>query len=458
MVRYRRPDEQATPNKPTNRMLVNLPWLSARCACRTIHRIKTDCVVKDKIEQKYPAASSASSTPWVLMAICAAVFLPLTSTAAVGPSYLPPTDSPEWSKADPGALGWNVTALENLASFARARKSTGLLIVQDGKIVLEQHWPVTSLDALTRPRFYSLLSHGLTQEGQPIEDVASVQKSLVSILVGMAAGRGLIDIEAPVSRYLGKGWSKAGAAEPAILVRHLLSMDSGLDTQLRYEQPAGTYWRYNTPAYSQLISILEAVTHQKIGPLTKEWVFEPIGMRDSRWGVRTGVWAISNYNAVGFQTTPRDLARLGLLVTMNGKWDGKDIVGNDNWFPLSVSASQELNPAYGLLWWLNAADKHLGNVKSEPSLRDGPLVVSAPRDLIIAMGHEKRRLYISPSNKLVIVRFGSDPGRGFDREFWTHMSAALPSSAKGSLINSEVTVRLGGSHPRMSGLQLSARQ
>lgn len=383
--------------------------------------------MKNKIQQKYLAVPLVPFTLWALMAIFTAMFLPLTRAAAVGPSYLPPTDSPEWNKVDPGALGWNVTALENLVSFARARKSTGLLIIQDGKIVVEHHWPVTPLDALTRPRFYSLLSHGLTKEGQPIEDVASVQKSLVSILVGMAAGKGLIDIETPVSRYLGKGWSKAGVAEQIILVRHLLSMNSGLDTRLRYEHPAGTYWRYNTPAYSRLISVLEAATHQEIGPLTKEWVFDPIGMHDSRWAARSGIWAISNYNAVGFQTTPRDLARLGLLVTMNGKWGGKDIIGNDHWFPLSVRASQELNPAYGFLWWLNEADKHRSNIKSEPSLRDGPLVVSAPRDLIIAMGHEKRRLYISPSNKLVIVRFGSDPGRGFDSEFWTRASAALPS-------------------------------
>lgn len=408
--------------------------------------------MKNIVEHKYLAALLVSFTLWALMAaIFTAVFLPLTSAAAVVPSYLPPRDSQEWSKVDLSALGWNVTALENLVSFVKEQKSTGLLIVQDGKIVVEHYWPVTPLDALVRPRFYSLLSHGLTKEGEPIEDVASVQKSLVSILVGMAVGKGLIDIEAPVSRYLGKGWSKAGAAEQTILVRHLLSMDSGLDTQLRYEQPAGTYWRYNTPAYSQLISILEAVTHQKIGPLTKEWVFEPIGMRDSRWGVRTGIWAISNYNAAGFQTTPRDLARLGLLVTMNGKWGGKDIVGNDNWFPLSMSASQELNPAYGFLWWLNGADKHRSNTKSESSLRDGPLVVSAPRDLIIAMGHEKRRLYISPSNKLVIVRFGSDPGRGFDREFWTRASAALPRPPVSSRSSPTTDKASGTEEPKSKG-------
>jgi CubicO group peptidase (beta-lactamase class C family) len=394
--------------------------------------------MKNEIEQKYLAAWVASYAARALMAtIFAVLLLPLGSAAGVRPSYLPPTDRPEWSTVDPGSSGWNLAALDELVSFTKAHRSTGLLIVQDGKIVSEHYWPVTSLDLLTRPRFYSLLSHGLTKEGQPIEDVASVQKSLVSFLVGKAVGKGLIDIEAPVSRYLGKGWSKAGVAEQTILVRHLLSMDSGLDTRLRYEQPAGTYWRYNTPAYSRLVPVLEAATHREIGSLTKEWVFDPVGMHDSRWVVRSGIWAISNSNTVGFLTTPRDLARLGLLVMMDGKWDGKDIIGNDSWFPLSVSRSQEMNPAYGFLWWLNGTAKPRFGIRSEPPLRDGPLVPTAPRDLIIAMGHEKRRLYISPGYKLVIVRFGSDPGSGFDREFWKYASAALPRKPASSRTSSE---------------------
>jgi hypothetical protein len=50
----------------------------------------------------------------------------------------------------------------------------------------------------------------------------------------------------------------------------------------------------------------------------------------------------------------------------------------------------------------------------------------------MAMGHERRRLYISPSHKLVIVRLGSDPGGGFDREFWKRAAAALPRPAAAS--------------------------
>jgi CubicO group peptidase (beta-lactamase class C family) len=153
-------------------------------------------------------------------------------------------------------------------------------------------------------------------------------------------------------------------------------------------------------------------------------------MHDSRWAERRGFWSAigpqAEYNTVGFLTTPRDLARLGLLVLMDGRWGRNDIVGNDRWFPLSVSASQESNPAYGFLWWLNGTAKHRISIESDPPLRDGPLVARGPQDLIIAMGHEKRRLYISPGHKLVIVRFGSEPGRGFDREFWARASAALP--------------------------------
>lgn len=379
------------------------------------------------VHKPSPSSLAAVARRALAMTVLAAAFLSQTILAAE-PSYLPPVDGPEWQRLDPAASGWDATTLEKLFAFAKAQRSTGLLIVQDGKILAERYWPVTRVDALVRPRFYFFLSHGLTKEGWPLEDVASVQKSLVSVLVGKAVGKGLIDIDAPVSRYLGKGWSNAGEAEPAILVRHLLSMDSGLDTSLNYQQPAGTTWRYNTPAYSRLIPMLEAATHREIGLLAKEWLFDPLGMRDSRWVARSSFWMASQakYNTVGFVTTPRDLARFGLLVMMDGKWGNRDIAGNDRWFPLSVSTSQPMNPAYGFLWWLNGSTEHRIGIRSEPPLRRGPLVASAPSDLIVAMGHEKRRLYISPSRKLVIVRFGSDPGGGFDRDFWAHAAAALP--------------------------------
>lgn len=385
--------------------------------------------MENQSKRNYSASLLNALLHGALVTTLFVVSLPNANAAAVWPAYLPPIDKAEWDIAEPAALGWNVPALDKLVSFAKTQHSTGLLIVQDGRIISEHYWPLTRFDALTRPRFYYFLSHGHTQDGQPIEDVASVQKSLVSILVGIAVGKRLIDMDAPVSRYLGKGWSKAGDTESSILVRHLLSMDSGLDTHFGPTHPAGTFWRYNTRVYSRLIPVLEAVTHQNIERLTKAWVFDRIGMHDSHWVVRPrSIWAPGHANLVGFYTTPRDLARLGLLVMMGGKWGKLDIVGNDQWFPLSVSPSQQLNPAYGFLWWLNGTTKNRISVKSAPRLREGPLIPTAPRDLIIAMGHEQRRLYISPGHKLVIVRFGGDTGRGFDNQFWLRATAALPGT------------------------------
>lgn len=362
-----------------------------------------------------------------LIAVVAAALLPHVGAASVVPSYLPPAEG-AWQTVDPAKSGWNAAALGELAHFAQAQNSTGLLIVHDGKIVLERYWPLTRGDAFTRPRFYFFLSHGLTDQGWPREDVASVQKSLVSVLIGRAAGAGLVDIDSPVSQYLGTGWSKAGEAEQKILVRHLLSMNSGLDTRLRYEYAAGAQWRYNTPAYSRLIPLLEAATRQDIGSLSKEWLFDPIGMRDSGWVSRSRLWMGSEgaFNTIGFLTTPRDLARLGLLMLMDGKWGMQDVVKNPRWFPLSVLPSQDQNPAYGFLWWLNGSAEHRLSKRSPAPLRDGPLIPEAPPDLVVAMGHEKRRLYISPSRRLVIVRFGSDPSPGFDRAFWARAAVALP--------------------------------
>ena len=46
------------------------------------------------------------------------------------------------------------------------------------------------------------------------------------------------------------GWSKAAhEQEQKITLLHLLSMTSGLSTEMEYETTAGSKWLYNTPAY-----------------------------------------------------------------------------------------------------------------------------------------------------------------------------------------------------------------
>ncbi len=83
-----------------------------------------------------------------------------------------------------------------------------------------------------------------------------------------------------------------------------------------------------------------------------------------------------------------------------------------------IDSSQELNPSYGYLWWLNGKASHV-SVGRRGTVRNGPLIPTAPPDLICANGKGGQHIYIVPSQNLVIVRLGDTPelaGRGVQAE------------------------------------------
>jgi CubicO group peptidase (beta-lactamase class C family) len=258
-------------------------------------------------------------------------------------------------------------------------------------------------------------------EGQgdaPVEDVASVQKSVISLLIGVAAEQGLLELDTPVNLLLGDGWSRATKdQESAITVRHLLSMTSGLDLALEFDAAAGTTWRYNTNAYSVLVPVLEAATRQDIAALTQAWVAQPLGLTDTAWRPRPWVRDDMDANRIGLYTTARDLARLGQMLLNDGVWQERRVVPSD-YLQLMTMPSQALNPAYGLLWWLNG----------QP-LGDSALAPAAPGDMFAAQGALGRKLYVVPSLALVVVRLGDQPEEAFNHELWQRIMAAAPAAA-----------------------------
>lgn len=352
----------------------------------------------------------------------AAPVLSAVPASGVEGRYVPAVGSREWARSDAAASGWDATALEALFDYGQSQDSTGIVIVQDGRIVAERYWPMTAARREAAERF-ATLHRGETPEGWPIEDVASIQKSVMSLLVGIARSKGLIEIDRSVASYAGDGWSRAPRdKEAAITVRHLLSMASGLDKRLGYEFPAGTRWFYNTPAYGRLRQVLESATGRKLGDLSAEWLTGPIGMTDSRWETR-GPRLIAG-NDIGFVTTPRDLARLGLLLLGGGTWDRRAGVVDPEWLRVSLAPSQSDYPGYGYLWWLNGGAAASKGAQREPA---GWFVPSAPADMIAARGHFNRRLYIVPSLSLVVARLGAEAqARRFDQEFWPYLVRAIP--------------------------------
>lgn len=326
-----------------------------------------------------------------------------------------PSDGGKWETVDPESVGWNGERLQAALDYAGNNQSSGVVILYGGRILAERYFEVKG----ARSAKYRERVIGRDEFGGAIEDVASVQKSVASVLVGIAQQKGLLSINDRVTKHLGVGWSRATPAqEGEITIRHLITMSSGLTDRGQFQAKPGTKWRYNTAAYAKSIEVVAAAAKLDRHQLTEQWLTKPLGMSDSRW-VRRGDPELQSVNSYGFATTPRDLARFGLMMLAEGKWNDTAVLSDADYFRQSTTTSQPMNPFYGYLWWLN----------HDQAASDGERrLPTAPADMFSANGALIRRCYVVPSMNLVVTRLGDNPtaGKGFDRQFWKLLSAAAP--------------------------------
>src|SRR5262249_34876917 len=107
----------------------------------------------------------------------------------------------------------------------------------------------------------------------------------------------------------------------------------------------------------------------------------------------------------------RDHARFGYLYLHGGQWAGGEQVVPAAHVAASITPSQDLNRAYGLLWWLN------GQTPAVSSLMEAfPGVISpaSPPDMFAAQGFGNQFIDVFPSLDMIVVRFGTDPLGTFD--------------------------------------------
>lgn len=313
--------------------------------------------------------------------------------------YWPPDTGP-WASVDPAAAGWDVARLEEAVALAGDRATQSLVVLLDGRILVEREWGVD-------PGFR--------------RDIASCQKSVVGLLASDARDRGLLGLSDPVSDHLGQGWSFASVAEESrITVRHLMTMTSGLDDALRATATPGTVWYYNNNAYYVLRTLLERVTGAGIDQLTQDRLLTPIGARDSVWYERPTPPDPKGRPIWGLTMTARDMVRVGLLVQRGGTWDGTTVVERSTLDDV-LEPSQTMNPAYGHLWWLNGG---------APPYK----IPGAPADVVAALGRNDQKIYVSRSTGLVVARLGDQGGSdgatspsSFNAAFWTALMAAAPA-------------------------------
>ena len=259
----------------------------------------------------------------------------------------------------------------------------------------------------------------------------SAGKTLTSTVTGIAEQEGFINTNNKVSDYIGTGWTSAPLAkENLITCKNLLSMNSGLDdtlgddvspTNLQYITDAGNRWAYHN-VYVKLQDVVEQTTGQSWNNYFNTKLRDKIGMSPSGlWYTGTGV----NLGLKIYFSNTRSMARFGLLALNKGNWNGQQIV-NKTYFDQATTTSQNLNQAYGFLWWINGKSSY--RLPQTQLLFNGSLIATAPNDMYCALGKDDQKIYVIPSKKMVVIRMGDAADSenlalsNFDETLWTKIS------------------------------------
>ena len=247
-------------------------------------------------------------------------------------------------------------------AYMQAYRVSGLLVLKDGKIVLEKY----ALGRKPADRWISF----------------SVAKSVTSTLVGAAIQDGKIkSLNDPVTRYVP---DLKGSAYEGVTVRQMLMMSSGVKWNEDYTDPnsdvakaggtvtepgvnpmvsylrklprahaPGTTWNYNTGETDLVGVLVSKATGESLAQYASEKIWKPCGME------RDGIWMTDpggqERGGTGISMTLRDYARLGLFIEGGGTANGQRIVPR-GW--VAEATRREIDngtPApggYGYFWWV----------------------------------------------------------------------------------------------------------
>ncbi|MDJ0906924.1 MAG: serine hydrolase [Woeseiaceae bacterium] len=340
-------------------------------------------------------------------------------------SVILPADAPNPIPAEPDArviaLLESYPGVGNVDDFVASTETSALLVVRQGKLVLERH--------------------GLGHDGNSIENSFSVSKAVTSMLVGMAAEDGVLRLDAPITDSLPELRERDQRFE-AITVENLLDMVSGIaysreirfpvinnDDPLVYyhpdlasvvlerteiAEPPGEfrYNNYNTPL---LGLILQRTTGRSVSEYLEQRIWKPIGSSAAA-GWTTDQQGFERMES-GFHARALDLARLGLLYLDRGRVGDRQVVP-ESWVLASTDtkAKIELEEYDGRRW----------------GYRAGWWIVPRPEGPsdYAAIGHFGQFIYVSPQYDTVIVRNGPGRGEWGDRD-WTALFYFLAEGMPG---------------------------
>jgi CubicO group peptidase (beta-lactamase class C family) len=138
------------------------------------------------------------------------------------------------------------------------------------------------------------------------------------------------------------------------------------------------------------------------------------------------------------------MARFGLLMLNKGYWNSTAVLSDSNYYNAMISSSQNINPSYGYLWWLNGKSKFMA-----PGLQisfNGPLFPNAPMDMYSALGKNGQFIFVVPSMNLVVIRIGNAPldygdvAITYGDDMWKYLKKVFPLTSIHELNNEDINV------------------
>ncbi len=305
-----------------------------------------------------------------------------------------------------------------------------VLIFQGGKLVLEEY-------------FYGYNRNTPHQ-------LRSATKSVVGAVVGTAVANGDVTLDEPVLPRL--GYANVANPDPrksAITLRHLLTMQSGLDCDDHVAgSPGGENQLYNTPDWIRTLvdvkmveapgtvghyctgatflagRVVEKATGRPLSDYAQEHLFSPLGIRRADW-----TWNLDLTNANKqfgmMRMRPRDMLKFGMLYANEGRWGDKQVLPAA-WVKESLSSLSHVeNTDYGYLWW---------RMSVQVATPDGPRRVY----MSAVQGNGGQKIYLVPELDLIAVFTGSVYNTGEAPPNKIMASVVLPALMKARGVKGDV--------------------
>lgn len=304
-----------------------------------------------------------------------------------------PPDPRPWPLGDAGIAPPPSSALDDAVtrafdeSYGRGVHTAGVVVLRDGRVIAERY--AEGFDAFTSNRTWS------------------VAKSIAGTIVGMAGTD-------PRQRANIPEWRRSpGDPRAAITVDNLLRMASGLHsdsagnrtdaiyfggttvteqaTSWPLEARPGTRFRYANNDILLAIRSVRATIGETRYRALPDTLFTTLGMRHT---VAERDWQGNYILSSDIWTTARDLARLGQFWLQDGVWQGRRLLPARwvKYMTAQTGPQPERAERYGASIWLFGPAQGL------------------PAGSYSAQGNRGQFVAVIPSQRLVIVRRGEDPG------------------------------------------------